>query len=75
MEKLRQLIKEMVIEEFVNPKLSQRLSYIIEQLNEVYETAISAEGNSKRESDIVQLQRAIEILNNVNRHMGRLGRG
>lgn len=75
MEKLRQLIKEMVIEEFVNPKLSQRLSYIIEQLNEVYEAAISTEGSSKRESDIVQLQHAIEILNNVNRHMGRLGRG
>lgn len=73
MKKFKQIIKEMVIEEFVNPKLSQRLTYIIEQLEEVYNIAVNSEGSSRRESDIVQLNNAITILKNVNRHMGRLG--
>lgn len=69
-QQIRGLVMETLVNEYINPKVSERLSTIIDELTELHGFMVNSEHFSKRDIQSITIANVIKTLKQAEKQIG-----
>lgn len=68
--KIKEIVSEAILNEYINPKVSQKLTSIIGELTDLHAFMLNSEHYSRHDIQTVTIEKVIDTLKRANRQIG-----